>query len=194
MSALVRGGYIVRPHVQAFADDCQEATGVTSYGTYAGHDPSPDRALDIFATRAGGDAVAEFAVDNLERYGITYVIWWQRIYNPSIAPYWRDMADRDSITANHKDHVHISFEPTGPARPEEDDDMFTDKDRDMLRAAVADSKLVHDLHSYMSESKGGIVDTIEEAIAGKVNEINDKLDRISERLAAMEKAKGGRVE
>jgi hypothetical protein len=44
------------------------------------------------------------------RLGLMYVIWNQRIwstYYPELG--WRKMADRGSVTANHKDHVHISL-------------------------------------------------------------------------------------
>ncbi len=117
MTALVRGG-TVRPHVQAFADAVSEATGAASFGTYNGHDPSIDLALDIFVpvnSRTLGDAICAFALANLERFGTDYVIYRQRIYNPEVAGYWRDMADRGSPTQNHFDHVHVSFEPTAPA-------------------------------------------------------------------------------
>ena len=44
------------------------------------------------------------------RLGIMYVIWNQRIwsvYYPELG--WRKMADRGSVTAIHKNHVHISL-------------------------------------------------------------------------------------
>jgi hypothetical protein len=44
------------------------------------------------------------------RLGIMYVIWNQRIwsvYYPELG--WRKMASRGSVTANHKNHVHISL-------------------------------------------------------------------------------------
>jgi hypothetical protein len=114
--ALVRGGS-VRPHVQAFADAVATAAGARSIGTYPGHSPSIDRALDIFvpvSSRTLGDAICAFALANLERFGIDYVIYRQHIYNPDVAPYWRLMADRGNPTQNHMDHVHVSFEPTAP--------------------------------------------------------------------------------
>lgn len=115
--AKVRGGIAVRSHVQAFADACQAATGADNFGTYNGHSPSADRALDIFVpvnSDTLGNAIAQFAIDNLEGYGVDYIIYRQRIYNPEIAPYWRGMADRGDLTQNHYDHVHVSFEGTAP--------------------------------------------------------------------------------
>jgi len=117
--ATVNGG-VVRPHVQAFADACQQATGAPSYGTYPGHQPTIDRALDIFtptSSRTLGDAICAFAIDHLAWFGVDYIIYRQHIYNPEIATYWRLMEDRGSPTANHMDHVHVSFEPTGAVTP-----------------------------------------------------------------------------
>lgn len=117
--ATVRGG-AVRPHVQAFADACKDATGADNYGTYNGHDPSIDRALDIFVPVSSdtlGNAICDFAIANLDRFGVDYIIYRQRIYNPDIKVAWRPMAERGPAerwnTVNHFDHVHISFEPTG---------------------------------------------------------------------------------
>ncbi|MGI8425555.1 MAG: peptidoglycan-binding domain-containing protein [Actinomycetota bacterium] len=121
--ATVRGGITVKPHAQAFADECERATGVSSYGTYPNHQPAADRALDIFvpvADTGPGDAVAQFALDNWQRFGVRYVIWRQRIHwNDSHG--WRFMEDRGSISQNHGDHNHVAFEPTGDATP-----MLTD--------------------------------------------------------------------
>lgn len=126
----VRGGQ-VRSHVQAFVDACSEATGADNFGTYNGHDPSIDLALDIFHAVGDddlADAICAFAIEHLDRYGVDYIISRKRIYNPEIVTRWRDMADRGGATQNHLDHVHVSFEPTAsakpapakPARPKED--------------------------------------------------------------------------
>lgn len=68
------------------------------------------RALDAMTTdQATGDAVANWARDNASRFGITEVIWNQRIWTTQRAGEgWRTMANRGSATANHQDHVHIS--------------------------------------------------------------------------------------
>lgn len=147
----------VRPHVQAFADEADKHAGVQHFGTYNGHEPTPDRALDCFPkSKAEGDRLAAWAIkpEVMAYYGIDYVIWYQRIYNPEIAPYWRDMADRGGATANHKDHVHVSFNPTAPAgaipqpeplpQPQEDDEMYLiyDKGRNLVFVAVG-GKLRH---------------------------------------------------
>jgi hypothetical protein len=67
--------------------------------------------------------------------------------------------------------------------PTEEDDMFTDDDRKLLEKLGA---LVNDVHAYQAEEKGGVVDTIEEAIAGVVNQIKAEVDGL--------KAGGGTVD
>jgi hypothetical protein len=106
--------------VQAFVDAVSGATDADSFGTYPGHDPTEDQAVDCFVpvfTVPLGTAIADFAIANMERYGIWYLIFRQRIYNPEIGSYWRDMEDRGSPTQNHFDHVHLSFYATAPADP-----------------------------------------------------------------------------
>jgi hypothetical protein len=65
-------------------------------------------ALDFMTT--SGDAVADCAVENAGALGISYVIWNQRINTGSG---WERMEDRGGATANHEDHVHMSFERGG---------------------------------------------------------------------------------
>ncbi len=114
-------GFTVRPHVQAFADAVRAATTVQKIGTYNGHDPSVDLALDLFHP-IGDDGLADqicwFAVRHLKHYGVDYIISRQRIFNPEVLNQWRNMADRGSPTQNHMDHVHLSFESTGGTDPQ----------------------------------------------------------------------------
>lgn len=106
---------VIHPHprVQAFANAVMAATGADSFGTYLGHDsPTPSLCLDVFVPktpRTLADRVAQFVMDHYEEYGLWYVIRRQQIWNPQIADYWRDMADRGGDTANHFDHDHVSF-------------------------------------------------------------------------------------
>jgi hypothetical protein len=67
-------------------------------------------ALDFFASRELGDRLAAYVLAHRYELGVTYVIWRQQINNGSG---WRAMADRGGLTANHYDHVHVSFRPTG---------------------------------------------------------------------------------
>ncbi len=56
--------------------------------------------------RGTGDALAACALANKDALGITYVIWRQRI---NYGSGWEAMEDRGDPTANHMDHVHVSF-------------------------------------------------------------------------------------
>jgi hypothetical protein len=58
--------------------------------------------------------MAEWMMNNRGSLKLKYVIWGQRIWNPSqdaVKPWssWRVMEDRGSVTQNHWDHVHASF-------------------------------------------------------------------------------------
>lgn len=92
---------------------CANFPAVTSYGgvrpDWDAEHPS-GRALDAMVSSIGtGDAVANWARANAGRFGITEVIWNQRIWTTQRAGEgWRAMSDRGSATANHRDHVHIS--------------------------------------------------------------------------------------
>jgi len=107
----------VLPHVQAFADAACGAVDACQPSTYDGHQPTAARAVDILTSdvygsvpsdgNALGDALAEFALTRQGEFGISYVIWRQRI---NFGSGWEQMEDRGSITQNHYDHVHTSFE------------------------------------------------------------------------------------
>ncbi|WP_232549837.1 SH3 domain-containing protein [Propioniciclava soli] len=60
-----------------------------------------------FKDSAKGWAVANYVAANADAFGIDHIIFEQKIWTP-YRPYWRPMADRGSITANHYDHVHVS--------------------------------------------------------------------------------------
>lgn len=66
------------------------------------------KAVDFMVERAAGDALAACALENADALGITYVIWRQRI---NYGSGWESMEDRGGATANHMDHVHVSFGP-----------------------------------------------------------------------------------
>jgi hypothetical protein len=65
-------------------------------------------ALDfmIGTDTALGDEIADYVLENFSEFGVKYVIWQQRINHGSG---WSWMEDRGSPTANHMDHVHVSF-------------------------------------------------------------------------------------
>lgn len=110
-------GPMVLPHVQAFANAACGTVGACQPSTYNGHQPTAARAVDILTSDVYGkvptdnnelgDALAEFALARQDDFRITYVIWRQRI---NFGSGWESMEDRGSITQNHYDHVHTSFE------------------------------------------------------------------------------------
>ena len=60
------------------------------------------------------DELAEYLTKNMNELGVYYVIWKQRFYMPQFnicdsANTWNLMLDRGGITANHFDHVYVSF-------------------------------------------------------------------------------------
>lgn len=85
--------------------------GPVMHGYFAGgHEHGTGRAIDVmvYAPGAVGDAVVDFVIANRERFGLTHVIWKQRIYSTVQRPgVWRKMDDRGSPTENHMDHPHI---------------------------------------------------------------------------------------
>lgn len=108
----------VQPHVQSFANAACREVGACQASTYEGHQPSADLALDFLTSEAYGelptdghvfgDRLADFALASMAQYRIHYVIYRQRI---NLGDGWEAMEDRGSITQNHYDHVHVSFDP-----------------------------------------------------------------------------------
>lgn len=85
-----------------------------SIGGYRPGDPQDHGkglALDVMVPvrSAKGDSIARWAINNMDRLNLNYVIWRQRIYGDWDRT-WRKMENRGSITANHYDHVHLSFD------------------------------------------------------------------------------------
>jgi hypothetical protein len=99
-------------HVRPVVAEVAQAHAVSTVLTRPGHSPTQELAADfmVYADSAKGDAVAQFVIDNAERFGVDYVIWEQRIFMIGGSG-WQAMEDRGSITANHYDHVHVSFNP-----------------------------------------------------------------------------------
>lgn len=152
----VEGGPVV-PWAQAWADKVNELTGIKHIMTYDGHQPDQQHALDIFVTREQGDLISQYAKDNIEYYSIDYIIWRQHIYNPEINDTWRLMEDRGDNTANHFDHCHFSFEPTGNAQPNQEDDM-----------GLPEQKMLAEIQNAIMGPTDGIIHRLE------VGELNDQ--------------------
>lgn len=105
-----------KPHVAQVGRLIQQTFGIQEIGGAHGRwdgDHGAGLALDVMTPNSAvGDTIAEFVLANKARFGVTYVIWKQR-YNDGNG--WSFMEDRGSSTANHYDHVHISFETYGAA-------------------------------------------------------------------------------
>lgn len=109
----------LKPQAEAFRQEIAAKFGITNIGGYRAGDPDDHGkglAVDVMVPTSSqlGDQVAQYAIDNMDRSGISYVIWKQQFYMPVDNIYgpantWNQMPDRGGDTANHYDHVHISF-------------------------------------------------------------------------------------
>ncbi len=90
---------------------CANWPSITSYGTYRADsgDHGSGRAIDIMISGATGWEIAEFVRANASQFGVSYIIFSQKIWSVDRGGEgWRYMEDRGSTTANHYDHVHVS--------------------------------------------------------------------------------------
>lgn len=109
----------LKSQAEAFRQEIAAKFGITNIGGYREGDPDDHGkglAVDVMVPTSSqlGDQVAQYAIDNMDRAGISYVIWKQQFYMPVDNIYgpantWNQMPDRGGDTANHYDHVHISF-------------------------------------------------------------------------------------
>ncbi|HEL9628139.1 TPA: LysM peptidoglycan-binding domain-containing protein [Streptococcus suis] len=109
----------LQPQVAAFRAEVANAFGITSFSGYRpgdSGDHGKGLAIDFMVPESSalGDQVADYAVANLASKNINYIIWKQRFYAPYDSIYgpaytWNLMPDRGSVTENHYDHVHVSF-------------------------------------------------------------------------------------
>ena len=97
--------------------------GITSFSMYragdddgTGHGHGTGMSVDFMVPvgSAQGDQLAEYLTKNMNELGVYYIIWKQRFYMPQFNIYgpantWNLMPDRGGVTANHYDHVHVSF-------------------------------------------------------------------------------------
>jgi hypothetical protein len=112
----------VRPQTAIVADTVGSMFGIVTVGGYreSARDPNghpSGLALDFMTNdiadgRATGDRLAQYLIDNADRLGVDYIIWWQQIWSADRADEgWRAMEDRGSDTENHFDHVHLNIKP-----------------------------------------------------------------------------------
>ena len=94
--------------------DQPQLIGVASRGSGTSDHPR-GLAVDLMTdSREQGDRIAECALANRDELGVDYVLWRQRA---DMGSGWEPMEDRGSPTANHMDHVHISFRGSAPDDP-----------------------------------------------------------------------------
>lgn len=111
----------LQPQTIRFKEQVINELGLTDIGGYRPGDPEDHGkglAVDVMVPESSeiGDRVAQYAIDHIEENGISYIIWKQRFYAPVDNIYgpantWNEMPDRGSVTENHYDHVHVSFNP-----------------------------------------------------------------------------------
>jgi hypothetical protein len=99
----------VKPHVAAAAEEIGKKFGYTNIGGYRriGSVPNSDHpkglALDFMTfSKEKGDATVAYVIANASRLGVTYVIYWGRIWQGGT---WK----RYDGPSPHIDHVHVSF-------------------------------------------------------------------------------------
>ena len=111
----------LQPQAAAYMTEIANLYGITSFSTYRpgdSGDHGKGLAVDFMVPESSalGDQIAEYTAANMASRGVSYIIWKQRFYAPFNSLYgpaytWNLMPDRGSITENHYDHVHVSFNP-----------------------------------------------------------------------------------
>ena len=111
----------LQPQAAAYMTEIANLYGITSFSTYRpgdSGDHGKGLAVDFMVPESSalGDQIAEYTAANMASRGVSYIIWKQRFYAPFNSIYgpaytWNLMPDRGSITENHYDHVHVSFNP-----------------------------------------------------------------------------------
>lgn len=107
----------VKPETRAIAAEIYNVASGAGHeiwfmwGMGSSSEHATGRALDLMVkNKAAGDFVRNYIWENRKRLRLRHVIWWQRITSTVVQPgVVRTMADRGSVTENHKDHVHVLF-------------------------------------------------------------------------------------
>lgn len=79
---------------------------------------SSGQALDVMDPGDGGqeilNSIALWFGQNPEVFNLKNFIWWQRSFSAGGVVH---MENRGSDTQNHKDHIHLHFQPNNPGQP-----------------------------------------------------------------------------
>jgi len=111
------------PHTKKMKVALAKKFGITSFSLFragdddgTGHGHNSGMAVDFMVpvNSAQGNQLAEYLTKNMDELGVYYIIWKQRFYMPQFNIYgpantWNLMPNRGGVTANHYDHVHVSF-------------------------------------------------------------------------------------
>ena len=111
------------PHTKKMKVALAKKFGITNFSLFragdddgTGHGHNTGMAVDfmVYSDSAKGDQLAEYLTKHMDELGIYYIIWKQRFYMPQQNIYgpantWNLMPNRGGVTANHYDHVHVSF-------------------------------------------------------------------------------------
>ena len=111
------------PHTKKMKVALAKKFGITSFSLFragdddgTGHGHNSGMAVDFMVpvNSAQGDQLAEYLTKHMDELGVYYVIWKQRFYMPQQNIYgpantWNIMPNRGGVTANHYDHVHVTF-------------------------------------------------------------------------------------
>ena len=111
------------PHTKKMKVALAKKFGITSFSLFragdddgTGHGHNSGMAVDFMVpvNSAQGDQLTEYLTKHMDELGVYYVIWKQRFYMPQQNIYgpantWNIMPNRGGVTANHYDHVHVSF-------------------------------------------------------------------------------------
>lgn len=112
LNKLLAYGKAAVPVIRDQFPEIKTMYGWRAYSAYSSDHPS-GRALDVMipsykTNKALGDRVAAYVIAHHKELHVNYIIWRQRSYTMTRGS-WVSMANRGSDTANHLDHVHISF-------------------------------------------------------------------------------------
>ncbi|MGT2949587.1 LysM peptidoglycan-binding domain-containing protein [Streptococcus devriesei] len=109
----------LQPSAANFANKVANTYGATDIGGVRegdSGDHGTGNAVDVmvYDDTNLGKQVADYATSTMAENNISYVIYQQKFYGPTDNVYgpantWNQMPDRGSDTANHMDHVHVSF-------------------------------------------------------------------------------------
>ena len=111
------------PHTKKMKVALAKKFGITSFSLFragdddgTGHGHNSGMAVDFMVpvNSVQGDQLAEYLTKHMDELGVYYIIWKQRFYMPQQNIYgpantWNIMPNRGGVTANHYDHVHVSF-------------------------------------------------------------------------------------